>query len=117
MTTRKKLMIRADYCAFGIYDGTWTIDEFVTMIKERADFATKCGFTDLKINMDERDTGDRWDSAMKTELIISGKRLETDKEFEKRLKEEERYKVSKEDQERREYEQYLALQAKYGKTI
>jgi len=85
-----------------------SIDSLIKQLKEIKKNYPQ--FTDLRLNS-IRDCGCRFDCSCRPTLRVEGKRLETDLEYEFRLKEEAK---RKEDQERRDRQQYEQLKAKFG---
>lgn len=80
----------------------------IKTLLEYVDEATRAGYTDLGISCE--DMSERYDSQPRYNAVLSGKRLETDKEYENRLKSEANFKASQEAYEKAQYE---ALKKKF----
>lgn len=105
-----------DYLNVNLFDFEGNIDEVIAMLQNAKEKAEEKGYSDIKvvIEYDDRDECNK--------ILISGKRLETFEEMEKRLKNNqdkrnktiEKNKILKREKEKKEREEYERLKKKFG---
>lgn len=101
------------YSVGSIYDLDGPIEEFIEKLKTKKKEAEQDGFRNIIINFDTCDDG----NYSYSEVNLRGERIETDKEYERRIKKAENVKLKEEEKKRKviekERKDYERLKKKF----